>query len=248
MTNRVLEIEQLSFRALPALEQHHYDGWTLRLSGGYTGRANSVNPLYPSTHDLDEKIAYCEAFYAKHHLPSLFKLTDAHPDDLDRRLAQAGYNYRENGFTHVLTADLTQHNTPISPDLGIGSSLTLEWFQPFAQMNAVSADNQTLLGQMLGLIQPRCAYALLKQDDQPVGVALGVLDGSWLGIYDVVVSGEHRRKGHGQALVSGVMAWGKQNGATDAYLQVVRDNIPALNLYQGLGFAHTYDYWYRVKR
>jgi GNAT superfamily N-acetyltransferase len=248
-TDRIVEIESLSFRALPALEQQIYDGWILRLSAGYTGRANSVNPLYGSTLDINEKIAYCEAFYAQHNLPPLFKLTDApQPDNLDVILSDKGYVYRENGHTHVLTADLTAQDYPIDPALVIYSSLSPEWFNAFVDMNHVPFQHRDTLWQMLHLIQTPCAYALLKRNDEPIGVALGVLDAGWMGIYDVVVSAEYRRKGYARTIVSGVMGWGAESGAKDSYLQVLTGNIPALNLYEDLGFAHAYDYWYRVKR
>ena len=39
----------------------------------------------------------------------------------------------------------------------------------------------------------------------------------------------------------------KSFGAQGAYLQVMLNNPPALALYQRLGFAEAYRYWYRVK-
>jgi hypothetical protein len=42
-----------------------YDGWLLNFANGYTRRANSVQTLYPSTLDLEEKIDYCEALYTR---------------------------------------------------------------------------------------------------------------------------------------------------------------------------------------
>jgi ribosomal protein S18 acetylase RimI-like enzyme len=45
-----------------------------------------------------------------------------------------------------------------------------------------------------------------------------------------------------------LLAWGKQNGAQHAYLQVMLNNVPALHLYSQLGFKQVYEYWYRIKR
>ena len=41
------------------------------------------------------------------------------------------------------------------------------------------------------------------------------------------------------------MAWGRENGATTAYLQVVDANAVARRLYQTLGFEDAYKYHYR---
>jgi len=42
----------LALTTWPALQQRLYDGWVVRFARGHTRRANSVNPLYPSYHDL----------------------------------------------------------------------------------------------------------------------------------------------------------------------------------------------------
>ncbi len=39
------QLERTMFRAWPSFEETDYDGWLLRLAGGFTKRANSVNAL-----------------------------------------------------------------------------------------------------------------------------------------------------------------------------------------------------------
>ena len=46
MIKEILQIEELSINAFPAILTELYDGWILRYSNGYTYRGNSVNPLY----------------------------------------------------------------------------------------------------------------------------------------------------------------------------------------------------------
>ena len=62
MNDDILYIEERSLNAHPAIETQFYDGWVLRFAGGYTKRANSVNPLYVGALPLDEKIAFCEGY------------------------------------------------------------------------------------------------------------------------------------------------------------------------------------------
>ena len=101
----IRSIEELSMNAWPAMQTLHYDGWVLRYSDGYTKRANSVYPLYPSEINLDEKIEFCESFYHDRGLPAVFKLTEAStPANLDARLAERGY--RKDSPTSVQTLDL----------------------------------------------------------------------------------------------------------------------------------------------
>jgi hypothetical protein len=80
-------LEELTLDAWPPLQTLLYDGWLLGFSGGYTRRANSVQPLYPSTLPLSDKIATCEAMFADRGLPIAFKVTSGSADpDLDATL------------------------------------------------------------------------------------------------------------------------------------------------------------------
>jgi ribosomal protein S18 acetylase RimI-like enzyme len=77
---------------------------------------------------------------------------------------------------------------------------------------------------------------------------LGVKQDRFLGIFDIVVNPRQRRQGCGKAVVEALLAWGKQEGARTAYLQVTAENEPARQLYAGLGFQEEYQYWYRVRQ
>jgi GNAT superfamily N-acetyltransferase len=91
-----------------------------------------------------------------------------------------------------------------------------------------------------------CAYAVVGDPEKPLACGLAVLEQDLLGLFDVVTDTGARRQGHGRALVSGLLAWGRRHGAHRAYLQMVQDNDPARALYDGLGFTELYEYWYRV--
>ena len=78
MTNKQIRfLERIAANGYVGLEEIEYDGWELRFTYGFTGRANSVQILEDSTIDLEEKIEYCEKAYDDHDLPCIFKLTDA---------------------------------------------------------------------------------------------------------------------------------------------------------------------------
>ena len=90
MNEKIRFFEELSANGHAALQILQYDGWILRFSEGYTGRANSVSVLYPSTKGIEEKVAYCEKCYSQQGLPCIFKLTD-NDTELDGYLAGMGY-------------------------------------------------------------------------------------------------------------------------------------------------------------
>ena len=83
----ITRIEELSLNAWPSLQTMSYDGWILRFADGYTKRANSVNPLYVSNLDLEEKIRFGESVYRARGLPVVYKMTSGVcPDHLDEIL------------------------------------------------------------------------------------------------------------------------------------------------------------------
>jgi len=86
------------------------------------------------------------------------------------------------------------------------------------------------------------ARAVAGLDDLATGRA--ALDGDWLGLYDLRVAPEHRRRGHALAVLARLLEWGAEQGATTAWLHVETDNVPALALYESVGFAphHTCRY------
>ncbi|MGA8210214.1 MAG: GNAT family N-acetyltransferase, partial [Nocardioidaceae bacterium] len=68
--------------------------------------------------------------------------------------------------------------------------------------------------------------------------------GDWAGITDVWVSPRRRRQGLALVVLSALLDWAAERGATSAYLQVRGDNEAGLALYGSVGFRthHTYRY------
>ena len=80
---RIGEIEEILINAFPAVEREIYDGWILNFSGGYTYRANCINPFYSSSYGLEEKIRHCEDQYRELFMPVVYKMTSAVSGDLE---------------------------------------------------------------------------------------------------------------------------------------------------------------------
>lgn len=247
----VTYIEELSMNAWPSLQTMLYDGWILRFSGGYTKRANSVNPLYESKYEVNKKISECEKLYSGKNIETTFKMTSAScPKDLDVILSERGYQYQAETLLQVL--ELKQRGIiEAAPDqtLSLSEDVTDEWLSSFCEMNAISESKKQIARQMLeNTVPPKRMASISDANGKIIACGLAVLQGDYVGLFDIVIHNEYRRRGLARQLTNSLLNWGKQNGAKRAYLQVVASNEPALNLYRGLGFAEKYRYWFRVKK
>jgi ribosomal protein S18 acetylase RimI-like enzyme len=240
-------IEELSMNAWPALQTMLYDGWILRFANGYTKRANSVNPLYPSENDLEDKIPACEKLYRDKGLPVVFKMTaESVPQELDAVLAARGY--QADSYTSVQLLDLHTWNEASANDASLTHLETVDWQVAFCRMNGLDGARQAVHEEMIRSIIPEKGFASVWSGSQIASVGLGVIQAGFIGLFDVVTRSDCRRQGYGERLVRGLLSWGKQQRAHMAYLQVMLNNAPALHLYEKLGFREAYQYWYRIIR
>ena len=247
MVNQISLNEEYSLNAWPALQTVFYDGWVLRFARGYTRRANSINPLYPSSLPTRQKIEACEKIYLGQGLDVTFKLTPAsQPEGLDALLDERGY--QREADTSVQTLDLAGWTPGPAPEVSLAPAASDEWLAAFWRMSATRPEHQATHRQMLQSIIPDTCYASLDVDGQAAAVGLAVLQDGWIGFFDIVTDPARRRQGQATRVKRSLLGWGKSQGAHTAYLQVVLKNQPALNLYANLGFHEAYAYWYRVKK
>jgi len=113
-------------------------------------------------------------------------------------------------------------------------------------LDGVTLSKESLTAILRNIASKKC-FAVLLKDNQVVSCGLGVLENQYIGLFEVITAKTERRKGFGKELILNILNWAKQNGAQKAYLQVVMNNKPALNLYSKLGFQEVYQYFYRIK-
>jgi len=238
----VEDVERASLRAWPAPHEQRIGGWLLRMAGGYTKRANSATLLDGGAPDLDQDIARCEAYYRAAGLPPIFRLPSYTVGAADDLLVARGYRLVEP----VLVLGLALAAAP-TDGIAPADSLELdEWLDIYSRLQGSTADGRTAHRRILETISLPALYAVTTERDAPVACALGVLDGSHFGLFDVVTDPARRNRGFGRRLIAGMLGWARTRGATLAYLQVSEHNAPALRLYDKLGFTQLYRYWYRV--
>lgn len=241
-------IEEISLNAWPSLQQILYDGWILRFARGYTKRANSVNPVYIGTKNVQEKIERCEQIYVEKNLNPVFRLTPiAHPENLDAILAKAGFEKKDVCSVQIRDLVSFSPSPQTSSSIRFWSEFSQEWLDSFAHLSGVKGESQESLAGILRNIAPEKCLAVLLKENQVVSCGLGVLEKPYVGLFEIVTAPTELRKGFAFELILNILDWAFQNGAKQAYLQVLTSNKPALNLYSKLGFQEIYQYFYRIK-
>jgi GNAT superfamily N-acetyltransferase len=246
-TNIVRALEARAFRAWPALETRTDHGWVQRLAGGYTKRANSINALEPEGVLTDEMKNGLETPYRTAGLPPIWRLTPLAPAGTDDLLAAAGYRRIDESL--VQRAPLNDRFI-LDPEVRIAPAPSDAWLAGFATLSPVAPAHRGTMTRMLRAIAAPAGFAQVEDKDvpggEPIAFALGVVDGDHVGLFDVLVAPQARRRGLARRLTQSIGAWGRKHGARFCYLQVVATNVAALPLYAETGFETVYSYAYRV--
>ncbi len=242
----MLYLEELSMNAWPAIQTILYDGWILRFANGYTKRANSINPVYFSNENIHDKIEECEKIFKEKNIPIVFKITPKiFPNNLDKILESKGYLVKD--ITRFQTLDIEESDFEVSHNIKIEDDFNGGWLEAFCKLNKLSEENKNTIEKMFNNIISEKFFVSILDEDKIVGCTLGVLERNYVGIFDVIVDENHRNKGLGEKLIKATLRKAKDNGGEKAYLQVVDNNISAINLYKKVGFKEIYKYWYRIK-
>jgi len=243
----LLRVEEAGLNALQTQRQLFYDGWLLRVSPGKARRARSVNAHFGSTLPVDAKIEFCERFYARHELPTLFRITPFRkPVDLEAVLERHGYV----AFDTTLVQWSALARPPDVPgDRGIElAAPPIPEFvdQVGAMRGSTAAQNAAHLERLSQTPLPILAL-VARIGGRVVGAGQIALEGELAGVYDLITEAACQRRGIATAIVNDLLLWAWNHGATRAYLQVDSGNAPALGVYRKFGFETAYTYHYRAR-
>lgn len=237
----VRRLEELAFRGWPALESRDFAGWRQRFSHGYTKRANSINPLWPDAECNPEVIAALEAPYFGLGQTPTWRLTPLAPPAIAPLLASRGYWAIERSLLQVcpLHAGFTA-----DAEVRIFPRPTPAWIDAFCTHSPVPPRHRETMQRMLAAIAAPAGFAFVEEAGQPMAMAIGAVEGDHMGLFDVLVMPQARRRGLARRVTESLYAWAWSHGARFAYLQVVATNEAALPLYAGQGFRTVYAYEY----
>jgi ribosomal protein S18 acetylase RimI-like enzyme len=242
-------IERVADAAWPAAEQMPLDPWKLRATHGVTRRANSAFTAGPddaSAADLERRVAEAEAFYARRSLPAVFQVSAATgARGLDALLEARGYAI--SGASEVWVLD-ARGIEPVMGDrtweIRQSDEPDEDWFDcAFDE----PLDRRRVHEQIVRRApQPRVFVSAIM-DGLVAGCGMSASGDGHAGIFCMATREVYRRRGIGLALVRELCNWAVTRGDRHVFLQVMRDNEAAKELYRKVGFARAYDYHYRVK-
>jgi N-acetylglutamate synthase len=244
-------LEEAAARAVPPTEVRDIDGWlTRRTPGLATKRANSV---LARTHcrgvDLESKLSAVENFYDELAVAVRYQITPAsQPPALEALLLARGYT--TDSPTAVRTCALkalVAAQIPQRVSVEITSAPTDAWWATWQSSVGINPIRAAAVDALFGRIQKATAFATVSIDDVPAGVALGVLEDRWLGIFNMATLPALRRRGAGRTALAALARWAAERGATTGYLQVDLDNQTATRLYSRAGFLESYQYVYLAR-
>lgn len=248
--SQVRALEERAFNAWPAHQTVLHQGWVFRLAAGFTQRANSVNALEAGA-PFDGVLDAATALYARHGLPTVFRLSPLADPAADAALARAGYAVHDPSLVlHLPLSRLAPDAASAATRQAIALQTTAsdDWLDGFAQASDMPRHHRALHKALVHAIAHPTACALLRgASGEAVGFGLAVLERGAVGLFDIAVSRSQRGAGQGRALVQALLHWAARAGADSAYLQVRADNQAAIRLYESLGFETAYHYHYRAK-
>lgn len=245
--SELCRIEEAGLNALQTQRQIFYDGWLLRVSPGKARRARSVNAHFGSTLPLDDKIEFCERFYARHGLPTLFRITPFRkPTDLEHALERHGYVAFDPTLVQVAPLD-PPIEVPGHDGVALSSPPVPEFVAAVGTMRGSTATQQAAHLERLSQTALPVLALVARLDGAVVGAGQVALEGDLAGVYDVVTVEEAQGKGIATTMVNELLLWAWNLGASRAYLQVDAGNAAALAVYAKFGFATAYTYHYRAR-
>ena len=235
LSARIMELEELSDLTWPAEEIVEYGRWRLRISDGFSMRANSVLPIGDPPVDLAAAVNEVISTYREKKLRPTFSIPLPIFDELDRYLEQVGWNIKIDA--NFLIKDIG------SIELASNPGYAVEMMDNPSKLWLELNSDQPLEKIML---RYPARYGVVKSDGKLIAIGRIATAGTWSIVTRLFVSPSLRGKGVAKILMANLLAAAKDDGATKVALQVDDENGAALALYQSMGFRTHHKFVYRV--
>ena len=240
LSQRIMELEKLSDLTWPAEQVIEYGRWRLRISDGFSMRANSVlptgaAPLGEPPIDLALAVNEVISIYRKNNLNPTFTIPLPVYEELDRYLEQVGWNIKIGA--NFLIRDIGT--------IGFSSNaeFTFEMLDYPSKLWLEMHSDQPL--EKLMRRYP-ARYGAIKSDGKLIAVGRIATAGTWSIVTRLFVDPFFRGQGVAKILMNDLLAAARSDGAIKVALQVDDENGAALALYQSMEFRTHHKYVYRV--
>lgn len=247
MTPFSSELQRIASRGWGYAEREHLGGWELRASGGFTSRANSAWPLGDPGIPLEEALAFVTEWYAARGLPARVAVVAG--SDLDARIAGHGFGVAAlPAFRQVadIASVLDALGTPAGskPPTEFTTELPDDFFTVY-QRGLGQPDARRVL--TTGGAELTFA-AIRDAGGAPLAIGRLAVDraSGYAGLAAIYTAEHVRRQGFSSALLRDLLQRAHDGGSRRAYLEVDAENVPALTLYERLGFVTEHAYHSRM--
>jgi ribosomal protein S18 acetylase RimI-like enzyme len=247
-SSTVRNLQERAARALPAGHVEHLQQWWLRYAPNCAWWVGTVLPHGDAgPEELVNRVAMAEKFYGDRGVATCFQISpSACPEGLDGFLAARGYRLQSSVSLQVAsTARVLEQVPTASYRVRVDYRRTRAWFEAWQAVNGNDGDPRAGW-DMLGRVEQPSAYARAMVGGDIVAVGRVVADTGWAGVFDLAVLPRARGKGAGRDVVVALADWAGGSESEHMYLQVERNNFPALRLYERMGFNEICDYHYRT--
>jgi ribosomal protein S18 acetylase RimI-like enzyme len=244
LSQRILELEKLSDLTWPAEKIVEYGKWRLRISDGFTMRANSVLPLGAGPIgeppiDLEGAVEAVINIYRENKLTPTFAIPLPIYEELDQYLDRTGWSLKLAG--NFLIRDIGES------EFAGNDEFTYEVLDsPSKPWLKIQSDEP--LENLMNRYPAR--YGAIKIGEQIVAVGRIATSDTWSIVKRLFVDPSSRGKGVAKFLMNNLLATASADGATKVGLQVDDQNASALALYESMGFRthHTFVYRTLIKK
>ena len=237
---RIIELEKLSDATWPAAEIIEFGKWRLRISDGFTMRANSAlptgaGPIGEPPLPLVDAVEHVIKSYREKGLTPTFTLPLPIYQELDEYLESQGWQVKVGAQFLIKDIGLIEKEIFSQNDFEILDYPSEEWL-------GLQSDHG--LEKLMQRYPAR--YGVIRSGGSVVAVGRIATLGTWAMATRLFVDPSHRGKGLAKQLMLRLMAAAKEDGATKIGLQVDLENAAALALYDSMGFRSHHKYVYRV--
>lgn len=243
-------------RAWPAIDRNRIGDFELRFGGGYGRRSNSARMLrsagmQPSKAIDPQILDRIEAAYREAGLRPTFYVAPALSDEvLLATLAARAYQASEEFGVFVGDVDTILANARRSDAASnVEETDPRTMARTLTSIEAGKSGEEERLAELFAHAIPGTRLGTIHDPasvdhEQAVAAAIGVLEGEFFSIHELVTARSQRRRGHAHDLVLALVEAARAEGAKFACAQIAATNIASVALFESLSFRRLYGYRY----